>query len=100
MTTINDNIARIQELLPAVPEGLTDEQIRTGLANKLADSLPLIEEIIGLLYNDILPKEDAAAMFFVGFISLASIAGNSTEEVAEYAAELLTRSLQELKVGE
>ena len=93
--TLNESIERIQNLLPEIPEGLTEQQLRTGIANKLIEASTLIQEMAMLTYDGDIPIEDAAVMFFTGALNLAKIAGKSLEEVAEYAANLVTQTKED-----
>lgn len=94
-TTLNESIERIQNLLPNIPEGLTEQQLRTGIANKLIEASTITQEMAMLTYDGHIPIEDAAAMFFTGALNLAKIAGKSLEEVAEYAANLVTQTKED-----
>ncbi|QKE60835.1 hypothetical protein [Arthronema virus TR020] len=98
MTTLNENLDRLQEYMPTVPEGLTDEQIRIGLANKLNDSLSMIEELAYHIYAGNLPVEDAAATFLAGAVTLANIASVSMEDVSAYAVTLVSTLTEQKEV--
>lgn len=93
--TTNELVQQVLDLLPELPEDLTEEQSINGVLNRLEVLRELIPALQAAIYKGTVDALEGPAILVVAAIQLASFKGKTFDELLSYAIERYSNTAED-----